>query len=236
MPCGSCANAAPWAAWSSPSPKAMDPTLAFFSILGAIAIGMASPGPSFLFVARLSAESGARAGLAAALGMGFGGGLFAILAIAGLTALLEQAPWLYLGFKIVGGAYLVYLGHRLWRGAREPLPMTAPATTGRDGAMRPLFFALATQVSNPKTAVVYASVFAALLPAAVPLALALALPPALFLMEWGWYTLLALGFSRPRLRAAYGRAKRVIDRAAGGVMAMLGLRLLTGAALHGAAR
>jgi threonine/homoserine/homoserine lactone efflux protein len=214
----------------------MDATLAFFSILGAIAIGMASPGPSFLFVARLSAESGARAGLAAALGMGFGGGLFAILAIAGLTALLAQAPWLYLGFKIAGGAYLVYLGHRLWRGAREPLPMTAPGTTSRDGATRPLLLAFATQLSNPKTAVVYASVFAALLPAAVPLALALALPLALFLMEWGWYTLLALGFSRPRLRAAYGRAKRVIDRAAGGVMALLGLRLLTGAALQGAAR
>lgn len=214
----------------------MDATLAFFSILGAIAIGMASPGPSFLFVARLSAESGARAGLAAALGMGVGGGLFAILAIAGLTALLTQAPWLYLGFKIFGGAYLIYLGYRLWRGAGEPMPMAAPESIGRRGAARALLLAFATQMSNPKTAVVYASVFAALLPASVPLALALALPPALFLMEWGWYTLLALGFSRPRLRAAYARAKTVIDRMAGGVMALLGLRLLTDAALPGASR
>ena len=209
----------------------MEATLALLSILGAIAVGMVSPGPSVLFVARLSAQSGARAGLAAALGMGLGGFLFAVLAIGGLTALLAQAPWAYLAFKIGGGAYLLYLGWRLWRGAQEPMA-AAPETRPRSASiLRAFTLALAIQMSNPKTAVVYASVFAALLPATVPLELAVALPAALFLMELGWYTLLAMGFSRPRLRAAYGRAKRWIDRGAGSVMALLGLRLMADAAL-----
>jgi threonine/homoserine/homoserine lactone efflux protein len=64
--------------------------------------------------------------------------------------------------------------------------------TGR----RSFWLALATQLSNPKTAVVYASVF-------VPLAL-----------------------SAPSPRAAYLRSKTWIDRAAGTVMALLGLRLI----------
>lgn len=214
----------------------MDPTLAFFSILGAIAVGMMSPGPSVLFVARLSAESGARAGLAAALGMGLGGFLFAVLAIAGLTALIAQAPVFYLVLKAGGGAYLIYLGWRLWRGARTPMPAAREGTARAASSWRAFVLALAVQVSNPKTAVVYASVFAALLPANVPLALAIALPAALFFMELGWYVLLALGFSRPRLRAAYGRAKTWIDRGAGSVMALLGLRLMADAAFGGAPR
>lgn len=209
----------------------MDAMLAFFGILGAIAVGMVSPGPSVLFVARLSAESGARAGLAAALGMGLGGFLFAVLAIAGLTALIAQAPWAYLAFKLGGGAYLAYLGWRLWRGARKPMTVAPEDTPRGTSRVRAFTLALAVQMSNPKTAVVYASVFAALLPAQVPLALAIALPIALFCMELGWYVLLALGFSRPRLRAAYGRAKTWIDRGAGGVMALLGLRLMADAAL-----
>lgn len=209
----------------------MDPTLAFASILGAIALGMVSPGPSVLFVARLSAETGVRPGLGAALGMALGGFLFAVLAIAGLTALLAQAPWLYLAFKIGGGAYLLYLGWRLWRGARQPMTIAPAGVAGGASPRRACALALAIQISNPKTAVVYASVFAALLPAPVPLALALALPAALFLMELGWYTLLALGFSRPRLRLAYGRAKAGIDRMAGGVLALLGLRLMADAVL-----
>jgi len=208
----------------------MDATLAFLSILGAIAVGMVSPGPSVLFVARLSAQSGARAGLAAALGMGLGGFLFAVLAMAGLTALLAQAPWAYLVFKIAGGAYLLYLGWRLWRGAREPMAVE-PAEPRSATLTRAFMLAFAIQMSNPKTAVVYASVFAALLPTTIPVELAVALPAGLFLMELGWYTLLALGFSRPRLRAAYGRAKRWIDRGAGGVMALLGLRLMADVAL-----
>lgn len=209
----------------------MDPMLAFLGILGAIAVGMVSPGPSVLFVARLSAESGARAGLAAALGMGLGGILFAVLAIAGLTALIAQAPWLYLAFKAGGGAYLAYLGWRLWRSARKPMPVAQDNEPRKASSRRSFVLAFAIQMSNPKTAVVYASVFAALLPATVPLEFAIALPAALFLMELGWYTLLALGFSRPRLRAAYGRAKRWIDRGAGSVMALLGLRLMADAAL-----
>lgn len=60
-------------------------------------------------------------GLAAAVGMGLGGVLFSILALAGLTALLSQFGWLYLALKIMGGLYLAYIAYRIWRGAGEPL-------------------------------------------------------------------------------------------------------------------
>ena len=55
--------------------------------------------------------------VAAALGMGLGGALFGTLALAGLSALLLQVEWLYMTLKLIGGAYLVYLGIRMWRSA-----------------------------------------------------------------------------------------------------------------------
>ena len=56
----------------------MDPTLfALLSILGTIAVGAMSPGPSFVLVVRTSAAVSRRDGLAAALGMGIGGLSFA---------------------------------------------------------------------------------------------------------------------------------------------------------------
>jgi threonine/homoserine/homoserine lactone efflux protein len=85
---------------------------------------------------------------------------------------------------------------------------------------------LATQLSNPKTAVVYASIFAALLPAHLPGWMWLALPPLIFAVEAGWYTAVALLFSSPRPRAAYLLSKRWIDRLAGSVMGALGVRLI----------
>ena len=97
----------------------IDTTLSLLGIAGAMAVGAMSPGPSFVMVARTAVASRAD-GLAAALGMGAGGLVFAIAALAGLQAAFLAVPALYLAIKGFGGAYLVYLGIRIWRGARQP--------------------------------------------------------------------------------------------------------------------
>ncbi|MCW0233838.1 MAG: LysE family transporter [Ferrovibrio sp.] len=205
----------------------MDTLLPLFSIIAAIALGAISPGPSFVLVARTAIAGSRRAGLGTALGMGLGGLVFASLALLGLIALLAQVAWLYLGLKIAGGLYLLYLAYRLWRGAGEPLVMDTSGVTAGAGFGRSVLVGLLTQLSNPKTAVVYAGIFAALLPSQqLPLWLALALPAAIFGVECGWYALVATAFSAGGPRRVYLGAKGWIDRLAGGVMAALGLRLI----------
>ncbi|MFH1804927.1 MAG: LysE family transporter [Pseudomonadota bacterium] len=201
-------------------------------ILGALLIGAVSPGPSFVMVTRIAVSSSRRNGLAAALGMGAGGALFASLAILGLATLLSQVGWLYLVFKIAGGAYLVYLGIRIWRHASEPLVIEADSLNGTDAPQKPASastsFALAilTQISNPKTAMVYASIFASLLPAEPPLWMLLALPPLIFMIEAGWYATVALLFSGHRVRRAYLGGKTWVDRFASLILGALGVRLM----------
>ncbi|WP_018904018.1 LysE family translocator [Variovorax paradoxus] len=206
-------------------------TVPLLGIAGAMIVGAMSPGPSFVMVARTAVSSSRRDGLAAALGMGAGGVVFAIAALVGLQAAFLAVPALYLAVKLLGGAYLVYLGIRIWRGAREPLSAAqderAAAGTSSN-ARRAFLLGMGTQVSNPKTAVVYASIFAAFLPREVPLALALAVPAVIFCIETGWYAVVALALSSAAPRSAYLRYKAWIDRAAGGVMVLLGLKLLSG--------
>ncbi len=198
----------------------------FVSITSALMIGAMSPGPSFVVVSRIAISRSRFDGLAAALGMGIGGVTFAILALAGLTALLSQFEWLYLVLKIAGGAYLVYIAFAIWKGARQPLALSDGDVVGRSMPARSFTTAMLTQLSNPKTIVVYASIFAALLPKAVPVELLLALPVGVFLVEAGWYAIVALAFSARQPRKVYIAAKAWIDRAAGAVMAGLGLRLI----------
>lgn len=201
----------------------MQDLTAFLGIAAALALGAASPGPSFVLVARTAAATSRAAGLASALGMGVGGLLFAVAALAGLQALLLSVPSLYLLMKLAGGLYLAYLGIRIWRGAGQALPSEA-AGAGAAGTP-PFLLALATQLSNPKAAVVYASVFAAFLPAQTSLAFNLSLAATVFAVETGWYSLVALLLSSPAPRSAYLRGKAWVDRAAGGVMVALGLKL-----------
>jgi len=207
----------------------MDALVAFCGIVVALTIGAMSPGPSFVVVARTSIAASRCDGLAAALGMGAGGVTFGALALLGLQAVMAHVGWLYVGLKFAGGVYLLYLAARLWLGAAKPLAVPPPQSGQPTRAARSFVLGLTTQLSNPKTAIVYAGIFAALLPAAAPTWLYAALPVAIFLIETGWYAIVAVVFSSARPRAMYLRSKAWIDRAAGVVIAALGVRLIVDA-------
>ena len=196
------------------------------AILGALLIGAISPGPSFVMVLRTSIALSRGDGLAAALGMGLGGAVFGTLALVGLTALLAQIEWLYVILKLAGGAYLIYLAIRIWGGAGQPVTIGPTSALNAGSLWRSFSVALMTQLSNPKTAVAYASIFAALLPRHVPAWMIVALPPLIFLVEASWYAVVSLVFSSDRPRLAYVRAKTWIDRLTAVVIGGLGLRLI----------
>ncbi|MCR9001864.1 LysE family translocator [Rahnella perminowiae] len=86
---------------------------------------------------------------------------------------------------------------------------------------------LTTQLSNPKTAIVYASVFAAFLPSDSSLTFKVVIALLVFLIEASWYALVAIVLSASKPRNLYLRGKAWFDRAAGGVMMALGIKLVT---------
>jgi threonine/homoserine/homoserine lactone efflux protein len=198
----------------------MDGLTPLLLIFGAIVLGAMSPGPSLVYVSRIAMARSRRHAVAAAFGMGLGGVTFAIAAIAGLGAVLHYAEWAYLGLKIVGGAYLLYLGIRMWLHAGKAA--AAPEAVSTGSYRRSLAAATLAQLSNPKAVVVYGSVFAALLPASPPLWMYFAIPPGIFLIETGWYLIVAFAFSTARPRAVYARFSAWIDRIAGTVLGGLG--------------
>lgn len=207
----------------------MDSILALAGILLAVLIGAMSPGPSFLVVARISISESRRNGLAVATGMGVGAVIFAILALLGLKALFTSAPWLYIVLKILGGVYLIYIGFSMWRGAKEPISMQATETDEQKTWINGFTTALFTQLSNPKTTIFYSSIFAALLPQTISLTVETMLPILVFLVEIGWYCVVALLLSSTGPRSVYLRSKVWIDRVAGGAMGLLGAKLVASA-------
>ncbi|CAI09875.1 putative amino acid efflux protein [Aromatoleum aromaticum EbN1] len=208
----------------------MNEILSLAGIVGVLIVGTVSPGPSFVMVARTAVSSGRGNGLAAAVGMGIGGVLFTVAALVGLQALLLSVPALYLVFKLAGGIYLAYLGVRIWRASRQALPVQAVAPgESSDTVTRSLVFGLGTQLSNPKAAIVYASIFAAFLPNGAGLAVGSVIAGLVFIIETAWYALVAVTLSAEKPRRTYLRFKSSIDRVAGAVMVALGLKLASSA-------
>ena len=205
---------------------AMSDVTTLLGIAAAITVAAVSPGPTLLMVARTAVARTRGDGLAAALGVGVAGVLYALAALAGLKALLLSTPAIAVAVKVAGGCYLIYLATRLLLGARTPLEVSEPVPhCGRGPIGRAVLLGFTTHLSNPKAVVVYASVFTAFLPGEASLALVVAVPIAIFLVEFGWYALVALALAAGRPRRVYSRLKASIDRAAGATLIGVGIHL-----------
>jgi threonine/homoserine/homoserine lactone efflux protein len=188
-------------------------------------LAVASPGPSTVLVIQTAAVAGRRGGLLAAFAMMVGALLWAVAALFGLQALFARFDWLYAAFRIAGALYLVYLAVMLWRHAGDPLP-SVPAASSRMTGWQGFLRALLLQLSNPKIMVFFGSIFLSLLPRDLPVFMDGAVLAIVGLNEFAWFALLALLFSGNTARGFYLHAKRWLDRVMGGVLAMLGLRLV----------
>ncbi len=71
-----------------------------------------TPGPDMIYVATRGIARGRGVALISASGVGLGYVVHTVLAVAGLSALLQQSATAFLVVKYVGAAYLLYLGVR----------------------------------------------------------------------------------------------------------------------------
>ncbi|ORM63911.1 threonine transporter [Pantoea rodasii] len=190
----------------------------------AILFGAMSPGVSFLFVARMAMSSSRRAALSVAVGMGFGAFIFAAIALAGLHTLLTLVPSLYTALKVVGGCYLLWLALKMFR--RPINRFNDSAGTEEVSVSKAFMTGVFTQISNPHTALVFASIFSAALSKNIQPVMYIILPIMAFVIDALWYAVVACLLSTDGPRQAYIKYRKFIDKLSGGAMAFLGIRLL----------
>jgi threonine/homoserine/homoserine lactone efflux protein len=185
-----------------------------------------TPGQDMLYVISRSLAQGRLAGVCSAVGVIIGILVHTALAAFGLGALLAASEALFVVLKLVGAAYLVYLGIRL---------MLAAVPESTDGPQPPHLAPLAlvwqgilSNVTNPKIILF----FLAFLPQFVDPASAHPTRDLVFLGVL--YAVLGLPVKVGVALAAGGLSERVlrtpaalawVNRVSGGVLVGLGLRL-----------
>ncbi|MFE6742453.1 LysE family translocator [Streptomyces tubercidicus] len=117
------------------------------------------PGPSVLFVIGRALAHGRRTALATVLGNLIGSYVLVTAVAWGLGALVETSAAVFMGVKLAGAAYLVYLGVQAFRHRKEmrAADMEAPAG-GRRSDLRTVLDGIFVGVTNPKGLVFFAAV------------------------------------------------------------------------------
>ena len=120
----------------------------------------ASPGPDSFLIVRNTLVEGRRIGFMTLLGNRIGLCTHLAAAIAGLSVALQNSPALYLGVRLLGAAYLVYLGASSLVSRARQAP--AAAVTGPGGGMASVTAVrqgLLNNLLNPKVSLFFLSLF-----------------------------------------------------------------------------
>ena len=187
-----------------------------------------TPGPDTLYIVGRGSTQGWRAGAVAALGIGAGTLVHICAAALGLSAILAASATAFTAVKIIGAAYLLYVGISLIRSAGAPQSSPAAAVS-RPASIRIIFMqGFLTNVLNPKVALF----FLAFLPQFV--AADASSKPLAFLFLGAifdfngtlWNLLVAWSAARLSVRLAPSAAfKRWFNRFVGSVFVFIGIRL-----------
>jgi threonine/homoserine/homoserine lactone efflux protein len=194
---------------------------------GVLAVLTVVPGPDMAVVTKRAIASGRAEALRTAAGVTTGLLVWGVFTVVGLAAVLAASAEAYFVLKVLGAAYLAFLGvQALWH-SRRSAPRTAPEATAA-GSGRAYLTGLTTNVLNPKIAVFYTGLLPTLAPDALPTAVGmglLVLLHAALTLAWlsGYVHLL----SRARSVFEQPRVRRLLDRVTGVVLVGFGARVAT---------
>lgn len=203
----------------------MSYVIVLLSVMAVHMVVLISPGPAFFVVTQTSISRSRREGVLTALGVSCAALLWSSAALLGVSLFLETTAWLYQGMKLLGGAYLIYLGFKSWRNAGKK-PSSAVETSPTSSGWRSFRVGFITNLSNPKAVIFFGSIFASLLPPHLPLWMRAAAVGVIVFDALWWHVALALTFSTHPAQQLYAKAKRTLDYIAGGFLLFVGTRLV----------
>lgn len=129
-------------------PVMIDPSNLVLFLAAALVIAI-TPGPGIFYVAARTLAGGRGEGLASSFGTGLGGMVHVGAGAIGVSALVMASAEAFTALKLVGAAYLIWLGIKIFRQARLPL---APQQVETTGARRAFREGIVVEAFNPKTA------------------------------------------------------------------------------------
>jgi threonine/homoserine/homoserine lactone efflux protein len=202
---------------------------ALIAFVGVAALTIMTPGPDTALTVRNALIGGRACGMATALGVSLGLAVWTVTASAGIAALLVASEPAFMAVKLVGAAYLVFLGlQSLWHAVRggggaHPLDGRAPRGLTPRTALRQ---GILNDLGNPKIAVFFTTLLPQFAPSHGPaFATLLAFGLVFCTMTFVWLVLYSVVIARAGEALRRPRIRRTLDAVMGAALVAIGVRV-----------
>jgi threonine/homoserine/homoserine lactone efflux protein len=141
---------------------------AWLAFAAASAIMLAIPGPTILLVVSYALGHGRKTAFATVSGVALGDFTAMTASLFGLGALLAASATLFTVLKFIGGAYLIWLGIKLWRAPIIDGPMADNDNLPEEKSLKIFLHAYVVTALNPKSIVFFVAFVPQFLNPALP--------------------------------------------------------------------
>lgn len=191
-------------------------------------LAVVAPGPDFAVTIRQSVRFGRLIGIYTAVGIGAGISVHVLYTLLGVGALMHSTPWLLSAAKVLGGAYILYLGVSLLRSQpKASLPGEALEQLElQQTAGKAFMTGFLTNATNPKATLFFLAIFTTVISASTPLKVQALYGAWMCLVNALWFIAVALFFSKPGVRSLFMRLGHWFERSMGLILVLFAGRLI----------
>lgn len=205
----------------------MEYSIIFLSITLANLLAWLSPGPNMIAVISASATQGRTFGLLTGLGLSASATLWAALAVWGIEVFFEIFPNMVFTLRLMGVAYLSWLGLRLLKSTltnrSTHLDIEQQKQSKQKQKAKAFMNGFLISASNPKAALFYGSILTTLVPENAPTALLISIVCLCSLLAIICHSITATIFSTPAVMRKFKRMQGSITTLMGTMFLALGI-------------
>lgn len=192
-------------------------------------LAVVAPGPDFAVTIRQSVRYGRVVGLCTAIGIGAGISVHVLYTLLGVGALMHTTPWLLSVAKVVGGAYILYLGISLLRSKTKTAVeggTALPKQLEHQTLPKAFMTGFLTNATNPKATLFFLAIFTTVISASTPLKIQALYGVWMCFVNALWFVIVALFFSSSRVRLLFMRMGHWFERTMGVILILFAGRLI----------
>jgi RhtB (resistance to homoserine/threonine) family protein len=187
-------------------------------------LAVITPGPDFAIVCRNSLVYSRSAGIYAAIGVMLGNAVHITYSIVGIGFIISKSILLFSCLKLLGAAYLIYIGYKSFKAQPDhaQFRIQATPTIAKLAALRMGFL---NNVLNPKATLFCFSLFTQVLNASTPFAVQLFYGLQLLIIVLVWFILVAAVISHPSIRRSFVAITPYVEKVMGALFIALGIKV-----------
>ena len=185
------------------------------------AMGAISPGPSLAVVIRNTISGGRFQGVMTGIGHGIGIGIYAFMAVMGLSSLLLNNEKLFMIFQIAGAIILLWIACKMILNKPSDV-IDDEKQFNRKGFIQGFMIAFL----NPKILVFLVAVFSQFIKSDINILDRFIIAIIASFIDMGWYVLVSLLLAGTSLINSFRANAVLIDRSIGSILILISLLLI----------